>query len=64
MDDKLYAVVDKGGCIGSLDFGDVIKPVPIFNREKLAYECLIRIGNPEYRVIEVVVLSRKERKND
>ena len=64
MGDKRYAVVDKSGCIGPLDFGDVIKPLPIFNSEKLAYECLIRIGNPEYRVIEVVVLSRKERKND
>lgn len=64
MDDKFYAVVDKSGRIGSLDFGDAIKPVPIFNSEKSAYECLIRISNPEHRVIEVRVFSLKERKND
>lgn len=61
MDGKLYAVInnDNGGIV-SLNFDDDLIPAALFMKESHAYDCVIRSGNNNLRVIEVMVFREKE----
>lgn len=62
MDNKFYAVVNERGAIFRIGFGDELCPATIFTRESDAYECLVRFGNKNYRVIEIAVFQKGENK--
>lgn len=64
MEDKFYAVVNESEAIFRIGFGDELCPATIFTSESDAYQCLVRFGNKNYRVIEIAVFKKGEAKND
>lgn len=64
MSNTFYAVVNESGAILGARVDDDLCTATIFISENDAYECLIRLGNQNYRVIEVKVFQEKEQKND
>lgn len=64
MGDKFYAIVNERGAIFRARVDDDLCTATIFTSESDAYECLIRFGDKNFRVIEVKVLQEKEPKND